>query len=193
MILESAGELLLLPEYALTGSLILEKEVDLGLWIEAIKMAIGELRIPEGKELLLNYIIKLEGNMYNCSQLFPSEKRQCKLHPDSIELENGLIPGMVEEVFEHNDKNYKVIICTDMRYIDSFNLIDVKFLVFVYHFSEYSLERVLTDLKQISKKYNIPILVSSILSDKNVGYSSYIYKDTVISLPKIEGVLEIEF
>lgn len=192
LIFEAGGELLLLPEYAFTGSIVLEENVDLSTWINETKKAIEDLKLPQHKYLLLNYVTKLENGIYNCCKLYPTSAKQCKQYPDRYEIECGIRHCYEEQIFTIGKDAFKVIICSDMRHIDTFNLANIKFIVFVYHFTEESLNRVISDLKVVSKKYDIPIIVSSLVSDKNIGYSSYINQQTIVSLPSKEGILEIE-
>lgn len=192
LIHNAQGELLILPEYALTGSLVLDPKTDLIGWTDKIQKAISTLEIPEAKELQLNYLENKDQQLYNCNVALPSGKKQFKLHPDPVELERGIQAGLKEETFHFGSCKYKVIICTDMHYIHSFSLDSLDFIIFVYHCTEDRLETVLLDMKNISTQYNLPIFLSSLVSDKNIGYSSYIYGNTIVSLPTLEGLLEIE-
>lgn len=47
-------------------------------------------------------------------------------------------------------------------------------------------------LQKIVKEVKKPILVSSILSDKNIGFSTYIDENKTRSLSGYEGILELE-
>lgn len=192
LIHNAQGELLILPEYALTGSLVLDPEADLLGWTSRIEEAISSLHIPSGKEIQLNYLENKDDLLYNCNVALPSGKKQFKLYPDPVELERGIQAGLEEQTFTFGSSKYKVIICTDMRYIHDFNLDGLDFIIFVYHCTAERLDTVLSDMKEISTQYNLPILLSSLVSDKNIGYSSYIYKSTIVSLPNQEGLLEIE-
>lgn len=50
----------------------------------------------------------------------------------------------------------------------------------------------LSMLKEFVKKRKIPILASSLVSDKNNGFSTYIDQYKIISLSNYEGILEID-
>lgn len=192
LIKEAKGEILILPEFVLTGSLVLDENFDVLQASQEAEACVHNLQIPKDQLVLINYLKKTSEGVVNRSSLLPTTLYQDKLHPDEPELEAGIVPGKKEQLFSFQDKRFKVIICTDMRYIDSFDLEGLDFLVFVFHYTHKHHETVMKDLKHISSKYEMPIIVSSIVSDQNIGYSGYVKGETTISLPMIEGILEVE-
>lgn len=189
---QSRGEILVLPEYALTGSLIFDPNVNINEWILKSKRAKSKLKIIDGKKLLINSIIKKNNMIYNACELLPTDINQYKLFPDKTEIEAGIKPGVNQTIFEFKNKKFKVVICTDLRSIEQIPTVDLDFLLFIFHFSHNNFDEVMKEVKKISVERNLPIIISSLVSDKNIGFSSYINKDTVVSLPDIEGILEIE-
>ena len=55
---KSKGELLVLPEYALTGSLVLDLNADVHEWARNSAQAETRLSIPSGNCLLINTLIE---------------------------------------------------------------------------------------------------------------------------------------
>jgi len=188
----SKGELLVLPEYALTGSLVFEPGAEIKEWADKSKQAKGRIKIPEGKRLLINSLLEVDNKFYNVCELLPEGGRQYKLFPDQPEVEAGIIPGNGQTVFTLCAKSFKVIICTDLRYIGKIPADSLDLLLFVFHFSDYNLAPALQEVKRIARERNIPVIISSLVSDKNIGFSSYVDKNKVISLSSEEGILEIE-
>lgn len=188
---QSVGDILVLGEYALTGSLVLESDVDIHDWADKSRNGKSRLIIPEGKKLLINSLVEVDGEIYNCCELLPSSKVQCKLFLDKPELDAGISPGIEQRIFEINDKRFKVIICTDLRTIDKIKTDNLDFIFYIFHFSNYNFNGAMQRAKDVSSDRDLPVLISSLTSDKNIGFSSYVYKNTIVSLPNSEGILEI--
>jgi predicted amidohydrolase len=193
LINKAQGQLLILPEYAFTGSLVVEKNADVHDWTLRSKKAISQIRVPNGKHILINTLQEIEGNLRNCCTLLPESQTQFKLFPDDTELGFGIRAGMIQEVFEIVDVKFKVVICSDIRQMEKITTDGLNFLVFVYHFTEENFSRVIELVKATSTERNLPIFASSLVSDKNNGFSSYVRGRTVVSLSNEEGILEIEF
>lgn len=189
---KSRGKLLVLPEYALTGSLIFAPGANIKEWAAKSKEAKSRIKIPEGKRLLINYLREEGGKIYNACELLPDGGRQDKLFPDQPEVAAGISPGNGQTVFELGAKRFKVIICSDLRQIGKIPTAGLDFLLFIFHFSGVNLAPTLQDLKRIAGERGVPVIVSSLVSDRNIGFSSYIEKSRVISLADEEGILEIE-
>jgi len=68
----------------------------------------------------------------------------------------------------------------------------LNFLLFVYHFTEDNFPRVAGELKEVSKARGLRVLASSLVSDKNNGFSSFVDGDVIVSLSDQEGILEVE-
>lgn len=187
---KSQGELLILPEYVLTGSLVLDDQANIKEWVKKCKQVISKIQLPDEKKLLINTLIELDDAIYNCCELIPTELMQCKMFPDKTELESGIKPGSIEQLFESSGFKFKIIICTDLRYIDRFDTEDLDFLIYVFHFTHNNFKEAIEGAKKASLK-GIPVFISSLVSDKNIGYSSYVNSNTVVSLPNVEGILEI--
>ena len=189
---ESQGELLVLPEYVLTGSLVLDKEADVREWVLESARARDRLRIPDGKYVLINTLAEIDGKLCNCCQLLPTGECYCKLFPDETELNAGIQPGSEQKVFELCGKRFKAVICYDLPHVDRIPTDNLDFLVFIYHFTEENLARVMGLVKQVSRTRSLRVLASSLVSDRNNGCSSYVDGDVVVSLPSREGILEVE-
>jgi predicted amidohydrolase len=189
---ESQGDLLVLAEYALTGSLVLDLEVDVRAWALRSAEAKARFSIPEGKHLLLNTLAEFEGQLYNCCELLPTGEFYCKLFPDQTELEAGILPGTEQKVFELSGKRFRVVICYDLPHMDRIATDNLDFLLFIYHFTAENFSRVMRLVKEVSKERGLRVLASSLVSDKNNGFSSFVDGDVVVSLPRQEGILEVE-
>ena len=188
----SKGELLVLPEYALTGSLVLDPGADVRQWALGSTEAKACLSIPDGKYLLVNSLAEFDDKLYNCCELLPTAERYCKLFPDQTELDAGIQPGTEQKVFELSGKRFKVVICYDLPHMDKIPTDNLDFILFVYHFTEDNFPRVIGVVKEVSRTRGLRVLASSLVSDKNNGFSSYVDGDVVVSLATHEGILEVE-
>jgi predicted amidohydrolase len=189
---ESKGELLVLPEYVLTGSLVLDLDADVREWALRSAQVRARLSIPDGKYLLINTLAEFDGKLYNCCELLPTEERYCKLFPDQTELNAGIQPGTEQKVFELFGKRFKVAICYDLPHIDKIPTDGLDFLLWIYHFTDDNFTRRIQEVKNVSKVRGLRVLASSLVSDKNNGFSSFVDGDVVVSLPRQEGILEVE-
>ncbi|GKU25267.1 hypothetical protein [Clostridium folliculivorans] len=188
----SKGDLLILPEYAFTGSLVSEDNVDVDKWIIEGEVAKKNLNIPVGKLLLTNSLVKINEEVYNCCEFLPEDKKQIKVFPDSTEETQGIKAGKEHETFQMFNKKFKIFICMDFKHWRSIQTKDLDFVLFIYHFTNENYEKRIKELKEFVRERRIPVLASSIVSDKNNGFSTYINEGTIISIPELEGILEIE-
>ncbi len=189
---KSKGDLLVLPEYCFTGSLILDREADLEGWVNSSFHAKKRLLIPENKLLLVNSIVKVKNEYYNSCEFLPTPLQQFKLYPDETEMEKGIIAGKAHEVFKLFNKSFKVIICKDLKYWKSISTDDLDFALFIYHFTGDDYDLRIHELKELVKERRLPVLASSLVSDKNIGHSTYIDEKLLVCLSDDEGILEIE-
>ncbi|MFW9939332.1 MAG: hypothetical protein ACFFD5_16945 [Candidatus Thorarchaeota archaeon] len=188
----SNGELLILPEYPLTGSLVLDRKANIHEWSEKSKIAKKDIKVPENKVLILNTLKKENNNYYNICELLPTDKFQIKVFPDDTERNYGIIPGKSHEIFNLFGKKFKILICMDFKYVEKILTDNVDFFIWIYHFTKENYLRMLSLLKNFVKKRTVPVLASSLVSDKNCGFSTFIDDKKVISLSNLEGLLEIE-
>jgi len=189
---ESKGDLLVLPEYALTGSLVLDLEADVHDWAQRSADAKTRIKIPDGKYLLINSLVEIDTTLRNCCELLPLVESQIKLFPDKTERNSGILPGTEQKIFELFDKRFKVIICSDIKEMDEIPTNGLDFLIFVYHFTENNFPRVMPLVKSVSKERKLPVLASSLVSDRNHGFSSFVNGNVIVSLSRQEGILEVE-
>ena len=187
----SEGDLLVLPEFALTGSLVLDPQADVAAWAERSAQAVAGLHLPPGKRLMINRLLHEDDALYNCCELLPSGQRQIKLHPDDLELEAGIRPGTDQTLFDLDGKRFKVIICTDLRHMDSVPSDSLDFALWIFHFTDHNMPRAMDDVRRVSRERGLSFFVSSLVSDQNVGRSAYINGDLVVALPEQEGILEV--
>ncbi len=188
----SVGDLLILPEYGLTGSLTFDNKANVQKWCEMSQKAIKNIKIPKNKILIINSLKKLDNNIYNICELLPTDKYQLKVYPDDTEKNNNINPGEFHEVFNLFGKKFKILICMDFKYAGKIPTDNVDFFIWIYHFTKENYPRMLSLLKDFVKKRTIPIMASSLVSDKNCGFSTFIDNNMVISLSNFEGLLEIE-
>lgn len=192
LINNASGNLLLLAEYALTGSLVLEKNVDVHKWVDECELAKNSLSIPDGKKLLINSLIIKDKKIYNACTMLPSEEIvQIKTYLDVMELDAGICPGNEVSILQINERKIVIVICTDLRVIDKISTTEADFIIFIFHFTLNNYGNVMDELITISKARRIPIIAVSLVSDKNYGHSCYINGSTVVSLGDEEGILEI--
>jgi len=191
LIHKSQGDVLILPEYVLTGSLVLDENADIRNWAKKSQKARSQLQIPDSKTVLLDMLVERDGHIYNDCELLLSEESQVKVFLDVMEKEKGIIAGDGFEIFERKGNKFKIAICTDFRYHESINKGNIDFLVWVTHFNETNFERAVSEMKRFSIREGIPVMASSPVSDMNIGKSTYVNGGNVISLSSCEGILEI--
>jgi len=191
LINESKGDLLVLPEYVLTGSLVLDLGADVHDWARRSADAKARINIPEGKFVLLNSLVEKNHTLHNCCELLPTDEFQFKLFPDETELKSRIVPGIEQKIFKLSGKQFKVVICSDFRQMDKISTDSLDFLIFVYHFTHSNFARIMPLIKEVSREREMPVLASSLVSDKNHGLSSYVRNDVVVSLSNHEGILEV--
>ena len=192
LINKSRGDLLVLPEYAFTGSLTLDCEADINKWTEESDLAKEKLKIPNGKIVLINSLTRINEDLYNCCEFLPVNKKQIKVYPDDTEKNKGIKSGKEHETFHMFNKKFKVFICMDLRYWEAIETDDADFILFIYHFTKENYENRIIELKEFIKQREIPVLASSLVSDKNNGFSTYIDKTIITSISDTEGILEVE-
>lgn len=185
------GNLAILAEYALTGSLVLDKNADPRVWADKSASALKKIDIPAGKSLLLNHLVSENGKLYNESTLLPAGPAQRKCFPDSTEIDAGIHAGKDFPLFSFGDKSFKIIICSDLRKIDNLPTDGADFLFFIFHFTQSNHDNVMDILRDLSCTRKLPIIAASLCSDKNCGHSAYVNGNTVVSLGNSEGILEI--
>ena len=112
---EGKGDLLVLPEYALTGSLVLDLEPMSVTGHAEVQRPMAPVTVPTGKHLLVNALYEFDGKLRNCCHLLPTGDFQCKMFPDQPELDAGILPGTEQKVFELSGKRFKIVICSDRR------------------------------------------------------------------------------
>jgi predicted amidohydrolase len=188
---EAEGDLLVLPEYALTGSLVLDPGADVMAWAERSAAAKAQIILPGGRSLLINMLSVIEGGLYNCCELLPAEGRQCKLFPDETETGAGILPGKTQTVFEMVGKRFKVIVCTDLRHMDAIPTDGLDFALWIFHFTGRNYEQAMGDFQQVARERRLPMLASSLVSDVNIGRSTCLLMDGEVSLGVREGILEV--
>ena len=74
LINESQGDLLIFPEYVLTGSLVLDESADIYHWADRSEKVKMQLQIPEKKTVLLDILIEREGQIFNACELLPGNE-----------------------------------------------------------------------------------------------------------------------
>lgn len=187
------GDYIILAEYALTGSLVLDDKADAKRWAEGGARAVKMLEIPPGKQLILNSLRELEDGIYNACTLLPSGRvLQKKAYPDQPELDAGVRAGDGVPVQELGDKKVVVVICSDLREANRISTEGADFVLHIFHFTPENYEKVMGEAVRLSKERAVPVLISSLVSDRNCGRSCYINGSVTISLSHDEGILEID-
>jgi predicted amidohydrolase len=192
LINNSNGDLLVLAEYALTGSLVLDENADIQKWAKESEFAKQELYVPENKKLLLNSLIIKDKLIYNACTLLPDDKiMQIKTIPDKTEVNAGIHAGNAISAVELNETKIIIVICSDFAGLDKISTCGADIILFIYHFTPENYQNRLADIISISKERNIPIITASLVSDKNYGHSCYICGSTVVAMGNREGIMEI--
>lgn len=192
LINNATGDLLILAEYALTGSLALEKDVNIKQWVTETEREKKKLLVPDEKKLLINSLIAKDDGIYNACSLLPNEEiLQIKNYLDKIEEDAGILSGNEIPILTIKDKKVVIVICSDLKEIEQIQTEGADFIIFIFHFTVNNYENVMNELIYISKLRKTPIIVASLVSDKNYGHSCYIHGETVVSLGNEQSILEI--
>lgn len=185
------GDLLVLAEYALTGSLVLDEHADVPAWTAQSDAAQSSLVIPDGKRLLLNRLVLDQGEYYNQSQMLPQGGAQRKCWPDQPELDAGISSGEGFKLFDWQGKRFITIVCSDLRNAGQIPTDGADFALFIFHFTPKVLDRVVAECMAFSQGRGIPVIAASLCSDQNNGHSAYIHGKTVVALGNQPGILEL--
>lgn len=186
------GELIVLAEYALTGSLVLDQQANPYDWAKQSDKALSDLVIPAGKTILINHLTEENGQLFNESTFLPSGGFQRKCFPDKPELDAGIRQTSDFPLFTYQGRRFKIIICSDLRSIDRLPTDGADFLLFIFHFTRHNQTDALNQVKTLSLTRKLPVIIASLCSDQNCGHSAYVNGNTVVSLGDREGILEIE-
>jgi len=186
------GDLLILAEYALTGSLVLDENADIHKWAAESELAKQGLSVPENKRLLINSLTIKDERIYNACTLLPGDEIiQIKTFPDKTERNAGICAGNGISIVQLNGKKVIIVICSDFSGMDKISTGGADILLFIYHFTPENYVNRLADIVRVSKEREIPIITASLTSDKNYGHSCYVCGSTVVALGDHEGILEI--
>lgn len=192
LITHSRGDLFIAPEYALTGPLPVQNQMDLEDWLHRTSAAKRQFHLPEGASLLINTLHAENGNIYNCCELLPFHVCQYKLFPDDAEQQAGVTAGIEQQVFQVAGKRFQAVMSNDVWHLEEFISPSLDFLVFMFHFTDATYTQTMPLLKQIAHTRNLRILVSSFIDDNHSGQSAVVYRNAVVALPRQEGILNVE-
>jgi predicted amidohydrolase len=130
------GDLLILAEYALTGSLVLDENANIQKWATESELAKQELSVPENKKLLINSLIIKDKRIYNACTLLPGDEvMQIKTIPDKTETNAGICAGSGHCIVQFNGKKIIIVICSDFVGIDKISTSGADMLLYIYHFT----------------------------------------------------------
>lgn len=65
-------------------------------------------------------------------------------------------------------------------------------MIWITHFNANNYGRAVSEMKRFVLREGIPVLASNPVSDKDIGNSTYVNINSVVSLSSYEGILEIE-
>jgi predicted amidohydrolase len=186
----SEGDLLVLPEYALTGPPRRDEPLDVREWARESAAASKELNIPPGKHLLVTALVESDGHVYNCAGLSSGGLSQCKLFPGQAEVEAGIAAGCEQPVFELFDRRFKIIIGRDLCHADEIQTDGLDFALWVSRFTNRNYAQAMAEAKHLSSERRLRIFASSLVGDRYIGHSAYIDSTVRLSLREREGILE---
>lgn len=183
------GDLLVLPEYALTGPP--RCGIDPAAWAAAAARALAALSIPPSKALLANALVEEGGSTYNCCELLGTGQRQCKLSLTRAEVEAGLAPGRQQHIFEFDGARFAVLLCPDYDATRAFSTDGVDFALWISHVDRDAAAGALTAAAHLSQARSLRVFLSSLIADDNSGLSAYVDERVQLSLPRREAILEV--
>lgn len=185
------GDLIVLPEYALTGAAGLGAGTDVRDWARRSEAAKRRLTLPDGRMVLVNSLVETDAGVQNVSELLPTGQRQIKLLLDAGEQAAGIEPGSDQQTFEMSGKRFKIMACSTLDHVSALSLDGLDFAIWVFHFTNANYARAMADVKHVSETNGLPILVSSLVSDEGIGLSAYVDRKVQLVLPRREGILEV--
>jgi predicted amidohydrolase len=185
------GDLIVLPEYALTGTAGLGRGVNIRDWARRSAVAKRLLAVPDGKIVLINTLVETAGGIRNCTELLPTGRRQPKLTLNDAERAVGIVPGTGQQTFDLFGQRFKIMACATLEAADAFALEGLDFAVWVFHFTNDNYARAMADVKRVSEANDLRIFVSSLVNDRSIGLSAYVDGQVQLVLPRREGILEV--
>lgn len=192
LINNATGEILISAEYVLTGSLVLDENINIKHWADESQRAINSLQIPNNKKLMINSLAQRNDLIYNSCTILPDNfPYQDKTYLDKPEAEAGIVAGNGITVKTVNGINIITFICSDLKQVDTISTAGAELILFIFHFTQNNYDEAMGTLTRTTKERGIPIIAASLSSDKNIGRSCYINGETVVSLGNEEGILEI--
>lgn len=193
LINNAAGDILVLGEYALTGSLVLDETADAVRWADACAKAAAEFQIPAGKRLLFNGLFHTHEGLRNaCVWLPGGDIAQVKVGPDAPELDAGIAGGGAIFPIDFGARRAPIVICSDLREPQDIDTTDADFILFIFHFTPQNRSEVMARIQALSKERGLPVVTASLVSDRNCGHSCYVFGNTVVALGAHEGILELK-
>lgn len=186
----SEGDLLVLPEYALTGPPRRNEPLDVREWARESASARTQFSIPHGKHLLVTGLVEADGRVYNCAELSPDGPCQCKLFPGQAEVEAGITAGSEQPVFEMFGRRFKIIIGRDLCHAGEIQTEGLDFTLWVSRFTNQNYAQAMAEAKHLSSERRLRIFASSPVGDRYIGHSAYIDSTVRLSLREREGILE---
>lgn len=190
---EADGDLLVLPEYALTGP-ITTRHADPAAWAAQSTEARRQLRVPEGRHLLLNALLAVDGRVLNCCELLAPDgtapQRHCKRRVSAAEAAAGVQEGTGWEAFAVGEWRFATILCNDLRHVEDLPAGELDFLVWAFHFTRENLSEAMNNARSLSQQFRLPLFVCSPVGEHSIGHSAYVNGSLRLSLRDREGILE---
>jgi predicted amidohydrolase len=185
------GDLIVLPEYALTGAVGLRTGADIHDWVQRSALAKRLLAVPDGKIVLINTLVETDAGIQSCTELLPTGQQQPKLILSDAERAAGIVPGTGQRTFDLFGNRFKVMACATLESADAFDLEELDFAIWVFHFTNDNYARAMADVKRVSEANSLRILVSSLVNGRSIGLSAYVDGHVQLVLPRREGILEV--
>jgi predicted amidohydrolase len=185
------GDLIVLPEYAFTGTVRLGTGADIEDWARRSALAKRLLAVPDGKVVLINALVETDAGIQNCTELLPTGRQQPKLILNAAERAAGIVPGTGQRTFNLFGKQFKVMACATLDSADAFALEGLDFAIWVFHFTNDNYARAMADVKRVSEVNSLRIFVSSLVNGHSIGLSAYVDGHVQLVLPRREGILEV--
>lgn len=186
---EAEGDLLVLPEYALTGPPPAGE--DIAAWAERGAAACEALTLPVGKALLVNCIRQHRGGFANRCELLGTGQQQVKLHLTAAEREAGMIAGDERRVFSYQGRRFAVFTSSRLEAAQLDAADDLDFVLWLTHFERAALSDALARGRDVSAACGLRIFMNTLLVDEWVSLSAYVDGYLQLAVPRRLSIMEV--
>ncbi|HOA24090.1 MAG: hypothetical protein WBH90_02105 [Aggregatilineales bacterium] len=186
---EAEGDLLVLPEYVLTGPPT--PGMDVAAWAAYGASVRSALNVPPGKAVLINTLVERGGEVVNCCELLDTGQQQAKLYLTDAERAAGISAGHEQHVFSFGERQFAVCICERLMADRLAPAEQIDFALWISHFDRAALPDALASAREVSEARGVRVFMSALLTDEHVGVSAYVDGKLQLAVPRRRSIMEV--